>query len=165
MQGLYVFNGFFMAMRSKFVTPGTSIHFYVVEWDDKALPWADFRGKLLGPTDPATAPEDSLRGVVFSKWKGLGLDYEPNVGDNGIHASASPFEAMAERMNWLSTPLASDPFGASLLASKVPEAYITKGCVDPQVGLLEGGKGSLFDALEDLDSAECLQKCVALSKA
>jgi hypothetical protein len=31
----------------------------------------------------------------------LGLQYCPNVGDNGVHASASPFEALAERMNWL----------------------------------------------------------------
>ena len=27
---------------------------------------------------------------------------KPNTGDNGVHASASPFEALAERMNWVS---------------------------------------------------------------
>lgn len=42
---IYVFNGFFMSMRSKFVAPGTSIHYYVVEWDPKDLSWSDFRGK------------------------------------------------------------------------------------------------------------------------
>ena len=36
-EGLYVFNGFFMSMRSKFTAPGLSIHYYVVEWDSAAL--------------------------------------------------------------------------------------------------------------------------------
>lgn len=43
-KSIYVFNAFFMEMRAKFVTPGTSIHYYVVEFDPKILSWADFRG-------------------------------------------------------------------------------------------------------------------------
>ena len=54
--GIFVFNGFFMTMRSAFVAPGASIHYYVVEWDPKDLKWSEFRGDLLGPTDPAVAP-------------------------------------------------------------------------------------------------------------
>ena len=49
----YIFNGFFMSMQSKFSKPGTSIHYYVVEWELAALSWADFRGKVLGPNDPS----------------------------------------------------------------------------------------------------------------
>ena len=30
---IYTFNAFFMEMRSKFVAPSVSIHYYVVEWD------------------------------------------------------------------------------------------------------------------------------------
>ena len=98
---IYVFNAFFMSMRSKFVTPGTSIHYYVVEFEPEELSWSDFRGKVLGPTDPHTAPKGSLRELLTTNWKGLGLAYEPTVGDNCVHASASPFEGLAERMNWL----------------------------------------------------------------
>merc|ERR1719362_517879 len=104
---LYVFNGFFMSMRSKFVSEGASIYYYVVSWNTepkgeaKGTSWEDFRGSVLGPTDPATAPADSLRGAILAKWKELGLTSEPNVGNNGVHASASPFEALAERMNWI----------------------------------------------------------------
>jgi hypothetical protein len=58
---IFVFNAFFMSMRSKFVTPGTSIHYYVVEFDASNLSWADFRGNVLGPTDPAAGPVNSLR--------------------------------------------------------------------------------------------------------
>ena len=96
-----MFNGFFMSMRSKFTVPGECIYHYVVEWDSSAVSWADFRGKVLGPTDPAEAPAGSLRGMIMGRWQELGLKSEPNVGDNGVHASASPFEALAERLNWL----------------------------------------------------------------
>eukprot|EP01041_Mallomonas_annulata_P010508 gene10510-21916_t len=156
---IYVFNGFFMSMRSKFVTPGTSIHYYVVEWNKDDLSWSDFRGKVLGPTDPADAPVDSLRGQVLAKWSDLGLEAVPNTGDNGVHASASPFEGLAERMNWLKTPVTSDKFGAKLVAAGISPKTITEWSVDPQV------KGrSLFDSLEDTDSDECISKCVELSK-
>ena len=61
---------------------------------------SDFRGQLLGPTDPAEAPASSLRGKIAAQWEALGLAAAPDVGDNGVHASASPFEALAERLNW-----------------------------------------------------------------
>ena len=88
-------------MRTKFTQPGTSIHYYVVDFDATALPWAEFRGKVLGPTDPKDAPPGALRGTIYQDWKKLGLAYVPNVGDNGVHASASPFEGLAEKSNWL----------------------------------------------------------------
>jgi hypothetical protein len=112
---LYVFNGFFMSMRAKFTAPGVSIYYYTVEWDAAALSWADFRGQLLGPTDPADCPAGSLRGQIKAQWQALGLAAEPDVGDNGVHASASPFEALAERMNWCVATLYLGPFSAPAL--------------------------------------------------
>jgi nucleoside diphosphate kinase len=156
---VYVFNGFFMSMRSKFTAPGLSIYYYVVEFDANELSWEDFRGKVLGPTDPAEAPGDSLRGLVMAEWKKLGLDAEPNVGDNGVHASASPFEGLAERLNWVGANLEDDSFGKAMLEAGISENWLTAGCVDPQVVLDgEGKKGSLFDAVEDMDCDECLAK-------
>jgi hypothetical protein len=90
-----------MTMRGSFTAPGTSIHYFVVVFDSAKLSWADFRGKVLGPTDPAEAPADSLRGVGYAKWKELGMSSAPNTGNNCVHASASPFEGFAERTNWL----------------------------------------------------------------
>mmetsp|Transcript_39318 Transcript_39318/g.83752 ORF Transcript_39318/g.83752 Transcript_39318/m.83752 type:complete len:375 (-) Transcript_39318:1678-2802(-) len=162
---VYIFNGFFMSMRSKFTAPGTEIYYYSVEWDSSALSWEDFRGKVLGPTDPATAPSDSLRGQILAKWKDLGLEAEPNVGDNGMHASASPFEGMAERCNWLETPVEKDIFGAKLLTAGVPVTILKDWSVDPQVIIEEGGKmGSIFDQLEDMDATPCLDKLLTLAK-
>ena len=147
-----------MSMRAKFVAPGTSIHYYVVDFDPIQLSWSDFRGKVLGPTNPADAPEGALRGLIMKDWKALGLKEVPNTGDNGVHASASPFEGLAERMNWLKTPMEMDPFGGALLAAGVDAEVIKAWSVDPQVK----GK-SIFDQLEDLNCDECLAKCVELA--
>merc|ERR1712054_702899 len=114
-------------------------------------------GKILGPTDPADAPEDSLRGLINAKWKELGLSECPNVGDNGVHASASPFEALAERMNWLGAECASDPFGAALLNNGVELQTIKEFSVDPQVMGM-----SLFDQCEDQDYKDCVNTLLQL---
>ena len=45
---LYVFNAFFMTMRSAFVGEGKSIHCYEIKWDPDVLSWESFRGELLG---------------------------------------------------------------------------------------------------------------------
>ncbi len=156
---IYVFNAFFMEMRSKFVKPGTSIHYYVVDFDADKLSWKDFRGEVLGPTDPKDAPPSALRALIYKVWQQLGLSAVPNVGDNGVHASASPFEALAEKMNWLKVQPKDDLFGQKLLAAGVTEATIKAWSVDPQVK----GK-SLFDQLEDLDSQACVVASKELSK-
>lgn len=168
----YTFNAFFMTMRGKFTSPGTSIHYYVVEFDPAALSWADFRGKVLGPTDPKDAPEDALRGIIAKDWEKLGLKAPCNGGDNAVHASASPFEGLAERSNWLAGPIETDAFGKVLVESGVPVETIKAWSNDPQVkydaetaAATGKEKGSIFDALEDLDYQACLDKCVAISKA
>lgn len=156
---LYTFNGFFMEMRSKFVAPDTEIYYYLVEFDSKDLSWADFRGKVLGPTDPADAPKDSLRGLFLSDWKRLDLKFEPTVGENAVHASASPFEALAERMNWLGYRPDRDAFG-KLLLKVATRSQIRAWSVDPQVtyGPIPI-TASLFDTLEDMDTDHCLAHC------
>merc|ERR1712137_350009 len=80
----------------------------------------DFRARVIGETNPSVAPSESLRGAIFSNWRELGLQAEPNIGNNGVHASASPFEGLAERANWLNTPLGEDPFGKEMLAAGIP---------------------------------------------
>ena len=151
-----------MAMREKFTKPSSSIYYYLVEWEPAKLSWEDFRGKVLGATDPSTAAVGSLRKEIFAGWKGLGLASEPNVGDNGVHASASPFEALAERLNWMGATLEGDAFGRAMLASGIPKDTIMAWTKDPQVPF-EGKKASLFDLLEDLDYDECLAKAQAIA--
>jgi len=103
-----------------------------------------------------------LRGKVLADWKTLGLKSEPNVGDNGVHASASPFEGLAERMNWLETPCRRDAYCKALVRAGVREATIKAWSVDPQVKIETDKKGSLFDALEDMDASACIEKAKKL---
>jgi len=135
-----------------------------VEWDSKVLPWADFRGKLLGPTDPAEAPAGSIRKEILDSYKELGLKSLPNKGDNGVHASASPFEGLAEKSNWLNLDIKDDAFGKALVDAGLSVATIKDWSVDPRVELPGGEKGSVFDALEDMDADECLAKLVELNR-
>jgi nucleoside diphosphate kinase len=160
---VYIFNGFFMSMRSKFTAPGTAIHYYIVEWPASKLKWAEFRGDFLGKTDPAESGSDSLRGLLFTKWQEFGLAYQPNTGDNGVHASASPFEALAEKLNWIKADVNRDRFGKAILATGVSEDTIFDWSKDPQVTVPEEGQKSLFDSLEDLDAPECLAKIKAIA--
>ncbi len=79
-----------------------------------------------------------------------------------MHASASPFEGLAEKTNWLKRTVEGDKFGKAILAKGIPLATIKAWSVDPRVEVPGGGKGSLFDALEDLDSEDCLKKLAQL---
>jgi len=160
---LYVFNAFFMVMRSKFVGEGVSIHCYEVQWEPKRLSWASFRGELLGPTDPKEGPEGSIRKTILDTYKELGLASVPNKGDNGVHASASPFEGLAEKCNWLGASIDTDAFGKALLDAGLSKKTIEEWSVDPRVNLPGGDKGSVFDALEDMDVDDCLAKLVELN--
>jgi len=159
---IYVINGFYMAMREKYTKPGAKIHYYLVEWDANKLSWEGFRNTVLGSTDPVIAAEGSLRKSIFTDWKKMGLASEPNVGDNGVHASASPFEALCERLNWVGAKLEEDAFGKAMLDAGIPKETIMHWTKDPQV-MFEGKKQSLFDLLEDLDYTECLSKAQAIA--
>jgi hypothetical protein len=94
----------------------------------------------------------------------LGLSSQPNKGDNGVHASASPFEGLAEKLNWLTKNLSDDAFGISLLNAGISKKTINSWCLDPQVRISEDASGSVFDALEEMDADACLEKMVDLNK-
>ena len=79
-EGIFVMNGFYMSMRSAYCTPGKQIHYYTVSWPADSLSWEDFRGKVLGATNPREAPRGSIRREILENYEMLGLDAEPNVG-------------------------------------------------------------------------------------
>ena len=70
---------------------------------------------------------------MIQEWEKFGLKAVPNVGDNGVHASASPFEALAEQMNWLQKSIESVPFGKAMLDAGISADTIAAWSVDPQV--------------------------------
>eukprot|EP00934_Nitzschia_sp_Nitz4_P008473 Nitzschia sp. Nitz4//scaffold112_size70979//30796//31808//NITZ4_005902-RA/size70979-snap-gene-0.133-mRNA-1//1//CDS//3329533265//8463//frame0 len=154
---LYVFNAFFLSMREKFIGDN-SIHGYVVEWEPNDLPWSQFRNDLLGDTDPSSAPKGSIRRAILEEYKTLGLQICPTKSDNAVHASASPFEGLAEKVNWLGIRLEDDPFGQAILRLGIPKRKIAAWFNDPFIRVSDTGRGSIFDALENLDASDCLMK-------
>jgi len=162
---LFVINGFYMSMREKFTLDDAKLHYFVVEWAADSLSWEDFRGKVLGATDPSTAEDGSVRKMILDKWEELGLKSLPNVGDNGVHASASPFEALCERMNWLEVALDDDAFAQAMLGAGITKDTVMAWTKDPQVPIGDGKNGSIFDALEDMNSSDCLAKAAGLAGA
>jgi len=164
LQGKFVFNGFFMSMRDSYVAEGKKIVGYSVTWDESALSWEDFRGKVLGPTDPSTAPADSIRGTIYNDWEKLGLEKQPDTGDNGVHASASPYEGLAEHMNWLKMQPEDCAFGQTMMACGISKDTISAWSTDPQVKVdAAGSMGSCFDAMEDMNSLDCVAQAVKLN--
>ena len=123
---------------------------------------------MLGATDPSAAPKGSIRRTILDKYKELGLKSKPNTGDNGVHASASPFEGLAERCNWLGASVEEDGFGKGLLAAGVSKETISAWSGDSQVSVegetAPGKTMSVFDALEDLDADASLAKVGKISK-
>jgi len=125
---------------------------------------ADFRNVLVGPTNPADGLQGkSIRRAIFDQWESLGLKFEPNRGENGLHASASPLEGLGELNNWLGIPYGDQVFGKSLINLGVTEDTLVAWCRDARVTLDVGRVGSIFDEVEDKDSEACLAALVAIN--
>jgi len=156
--GMYIFNGFFMSMRERY-TGDARIHYFVVEFDSKKLKWADFRGSVIGATEPYQASPYSLRGMIASRWEEFGLGMPCDAGDNALHASASPFEGLVECSNWLECDIGAQPFGRLLQDLGIPETTIKAWSLDPQIQSSDGQLDrSLFDHAVDLDTEDCLAR-------
>ena len=65
--------------------------------------------------------------------------------------------------NWLGASSDTDAFGKALINSGLSKKTIADWSVDPRVNLPGGEKGSVFDALEDMDVDDCLAKLVELN--
>ena len=145
-------NGFFAAMRAEYVTANSSVHYFLVEWDNAAMSWDEFRKKIIGVTNPAVAHPESLRSIMNSEWVGLGLDAPLDLMRNGLHASASAFEAMVERSIWLGVSCDHDKyFGVRLLSMNIPVELIEEWAKNP---LVYGRY--VFDHMENMGSEETL---------
>jgi hypothetical protein len=99
----------------------------------------------------------------LDKYRKLGLATKPSKSDNGVHGSASPFEGLAEKANWLGLDPKDDPFGKFLLSTGFKKERLDEWFKDPQVKVSDSTYGSLFDALEDMDAEECLQRLTELN--
>jgi len=162
--GIYVVNGFYPSLRAKFTAPGSWVHYFEVEWDSADLTWEAFRFEVIGDSDPTKAFPGSIRKTIFQKWKSMGLNAKPNITDNGVHASASAFEALVEKAKWLGVPMSKDPFGKMLIAAGIKEEMLQEWGEDPSV-MFRGKMQPVFSVFESLDMQPCLSVAVEMASA
>jgi hypothetical protein len=98
---IYVINGFYTCMRDSYFSSGIDIDYMLVEWDGCSLSWFDLLKNVIGDRDPSKACSKSIRGILYKEWKNMGLAQQPNILNNCVHASASAFEALVERLIWI----------------------------------------------------------------
>ena len=110
---IYVFNGFFMSMREKFTAKGTSIYAFSVEFDPKVCSWEKFRGEVLGPTDPATAPPG--RSAGSSTRRGRTSARRPRRTSATTACTRRRRRSRARRAPQLARRPLADDFGGALL--------------------------------------------------
>jgi len=153
---VFVVNGFYPAMREKYVEEDAGVHLFVVGFKPDDLSWASFRSDVIGATNPASAADGSIRALAKAKFGELGLKEEPNNTDNCVHASAGPLEAIKERSVWLGWTLQQDPTGHKMLEAcldkEAPILELLGDCKIEMYGL--GGAKTAFDLTEERDTKE-----------
>jgi hypothetical protein len=157
-EDLFIINGFYADMSSMWKQDSAKVLFYLVQWNEADLSWADFRGKLIGSTDPAKADPVSIRGTLLKDYQSrFGLDTTPTTTLNGVHASAGPIEGARECVIWSKMP-ASHVFVLHKAArkAKVSEAAWKQAMDNAKVSLGDK-KGLVFDISEGMSAVQGLE--------
>ena len=163
---VWVVNGFYASMRAKFTDAELNpagIKWLQLRWDESALTWQAFRDDVVGATDCKAAREGSLRNLVLQRWEALGLQAAPTGSENGVHASASPLEAAAERAIWLRAGgrYDGDPLGEAWKAAGLPMDMLTRWSTNPEEVVAGKDAANVFDVVEGCDTSELLRLALA----
>jgi len=163
-KNVYVINGFYMALKESYIRKGSSVHAYVIQWNPSSLSWCDFNSKVIGAANPKAAEAGSIRRVLYESYEDFDINTEPRTETgNGLHASLSPLEALAEQCNWLQRNVNQVDYGRCLLGHGVPKSVILDWCDNLKVKLPEMERGKkAFEVVRDLDSTPCTGRLVGL---
>mmetsp|Transcript_24274 Transcript_24274/g.31605 ORF Transcript_24274/g.31605 Transcript_24274/m.31605 type:complete len:450 (+) Transcript_24274:60-1409(+) len=159
---IYVINGFYLELRQTYVNV-PKLTWFSLKLPD-SMSWTKFIKQVVGSPDSSTSPEASIRKVLFDKFSNSSSSNQTfNEHLNFVHVSASPLEAVFERMNWMDQDdYSKDHFGSQLLETGVTSTTLQHWSSDPDV-IFEGSHQSVFNLHEGLDSQPCLKKALAVS--
>ena len=152
---IFIINGFYPGMRERFTAPEAEILWYAVAFEQAKLAWKDFRGSVIGATDPSKAGEGSIRNRLFAEYSSFGLQFRPTMSDNGVHASAGPIEGMRERMVWAGIAPEESELGRALLNKGITREELDQLLENGET-VFRGKKGPVFDITEDCDTESVL---------
>lgn len=154
----YMVNGFYPALEAQYCAPTATTHALICDWDGSKTSWAQLMSSVIGSTDPAGAADNSVRGTLFREWAHLGMASPSDLWHNGVHASASAFEGLVERLRWKKgAMLYTDPLGSRLLGARIKSTQIAEWTHNP---IINGRP--LFDQLQLLSSADCVDYLLKL---
>jgi hypothetical protein len=164
-EDVFVINGFYADMVSSWKDKDAKVLFYLVTWKEEDLSWADFRGKIIGSTDPEKADPKSIRGVLLKEFEStFHLTVKPTTTLNGVHASAGPIEGARECGIWgkmdgkhvFSLEKAARSTGVS--------SAVWKNAMDNcKIELKDGKKGLIFDVTEGFSAKQAVEVLKELS--
>lgn len=155
----FVLNGFYPAIQEKFTTPDA--HLICFRVDLNGLDWEKFRA-LIGPTNPAEASLNTIRGGLYGKQKDFGIHMDGQ--DNGLHGSASPLEALFEKSIWLNFSFQQEELGNMLLRYGLTVRDIQQWQDNPEV-VYNGEKKKVFDLVENKNLKETAEILEAIKVA
>jgi hypothetical protein len=156
-------NGYLPALLNQYSSPTASISCFNVEWpSDQIITWPEFLHRIIGDANPSQALGSSLRRIISSEWEELGLQSSLNLINNGVYASASAFEAFADRSLWLDAPWLEDPVGCQLYPLGLTPPVVSTWLTNP---LIEGRRlFSLMEGLGTEDTLCCAKEVLAVAQ-
>lgn len=153
---LYVVNPFYPDLRKSVTVPGSKAYYFEVKFKPYHLTYADFNTYLIGgSSDPSLSDPSSLRYEMYDYWVQLGFAAQPDVKNNCIIASKSPFAGWIDPVHWLGIPETSIFLDAMAARGVVVGAC---GAADGRDIEFNSTTRSLYDHLAGLDRKECLTK-------
>ena len=153
---IYVINGFHPKQLNHFTEMGRSIVVMTLSSD---ISWEEARHNFIGVTDPVNANIGSLRREILDNKDIFGL-LDISQGQNGIHLSAGPVEALIELKRYNSNFTNNDlkefsdfSFG-KILIEKFEKQF--DDIVNNNDFIVKGKSISIFDLTEEKNSDEAI---------
>ncbi len=151
-------NGFHPVQLAHFTDPTHRILLLLIHSDTD---WSKLRNDLIGVTFPEKADAGSIRGTLYANPGAYGFE-KVDIGNNGVHLSAGPYEGVVEVINFLGNLLNFDTLAQPPLAiRKLVAAGLTAEQAlavtkNPTV-TRDGKQTDLFSATEDVNTDDAVK--------
>lgn len=156
-QDFLLVDGFHPAQLSYFTEPSHRVLLMVCH---SKTSWKSLRWDLIGSTFPEKADPNSIRGLLYAQAKELGFE-KVDIGCNGIHLSAGPFEALFELPNFVGKALEKDVVSDLSLVKYMQNEGISmeqiKKCMTNPTVTVDGKSKDLYGATEDVDPVDAVK--------
>nr|PZN58203.1 MAG: hypothetical protein DIU68_02485 [Chloroflexota bacterium] len=159
-------NGFHPVQLLHFTEPSHRIVLLLLHSDTD---WGKLRNDLVGATFPEKAAPTSIRGTLYANPGNYGFE-TVDIGNNGVHLSAGPYEGLFEVLNFLGNLLDLDPRQQPpLVLKKLMDAGLSyeealKVTENPTIEV-DGRATDLYGATEDVNTDEAVALYVNATRA